>query len=105
MPEYFLHLLKVVYKPWRPIHAVYFGGGTPTLLVESQFVQIVEALEENFKFFGDKKQFSVEGEPLTISKSKMEVLAQLGVNRLSMGVQSFDDKVIKLSGRGHDEKQ
>jgi oxygen-independent coproporphyrinogen-3 oxidase len=89
----------------RPIHAVYFGGGTPTLLVESQFVQIVEALEENFKFFGDKKQFSVEGEPLTISKSKMEVLAQLGVNRLSMGVQSFDDKVIKLSGRGHDEKQ
>ncbi|MFN8950207.1 MAG: radical SAM protein, partial [Aphanizomenon sp.] len=47
----------------RPIHAVYFGGGTPTLLVESQFVQIVEALEENFKFFGDKKQFSVEGEP------------------------------------------
>jgi oxygen-independent coproporphyrinogen-3 oxidase len=42
---------------------------------------------------------------LTISKSKMEVLAQLGVNRLSMGVQSFDDKVIKLSGRGHDEKQ
>lgn len=89
----------------RPIHAVYFGGGTPTLLSEEHFVQIVESLRENFKFFDDRKQFSVEAEPLTVSKSKMEILAQLGVNRLSMGVQSFDDKVIKLSGRGHDEKQ
>jgi oxygen-independent coproporphyrinogen III oxidase len=89
----------------RPIHAVYFGGGTPTLLLEHHFVQIVESLRENFKFFDDRKQFSVEAEPLTVSKSKMEILAQLGVNRLSMGVQSFNDKIIKLSGRGHDEKQ
>ena len=89
----------------RPIHAVYFGGGTPSLLKEHQFVQIVESLRENFKFFDNKKQFSVEAEPLTVSKSKMETLVNLGVTRLSMGVQSFNDEIIKLSGRGHDEKQ
>lgn len=89
----------------RPIHAVYFGGGTPSLLKEHQFVQIVESLRENFKLFDHKKQFSVEAEPLTVSKSKMETLVNLGVTRLSMGVQSFNDEIIKLSGRGHDEKQ
>ncbi|HBE16875.1 MAG TPA: coproporphyrinogen III oxidase [Cyanobacteria bacterium UBA11149] len=89
----------------RPIHAVYIGGGTPSLLKEHQFVKIVEALTENFKFFNEKKQFSVEAEPLTVSRSKMATLVKLGVNRLSMGIQSFVDEIIKLSGRGHDEKQ
>lgn len=89
----------------RPIHAVYFGGGTPSLLVEHQFEKIVAALRKNFKHFDSKEQFSLEAEPLTVSRSKMETLAQLGVTRLSMGVQSFVDEIIKLSGRGHDEKQ
>jgi oxygen-independent coproporphyrinogen-3 oxidase len=89
----------------RPIHAVYFGGGTPSLLAEHQVEKIVEALRRNFKHFEGKQQFSFEAEPLTISKSKMETLAQLGVTRLSMGIQSFVEEIIKLSGRGHDEKQ
>lgn len=89
----------------RPIKAVYFGGGTPSLLVESQMTKIVEALRRNFKHFDGKDQFSFEAEPLTISRSKMETLKGLGVTRLSMGMQSFVDDIIKLSGRGHDEKQ
>jgi putative oxygen-independent coproporphyrinogen III oxidase len=89
----------------RPIHAVYFGGGTPSLLKEPQLFKIVETLGKNFKFFENKKQFSFEAEPLTISKSKLETMANLGVNRLSMGMQSFVDEIIKLSGRGHNEKQ
>jgi oxygen-independent coproporphyrinogen-3 oxidase len=89
----------------RPIHAVYFGGGTPSLLKPHQLEKLVEALRKNFKHFEDKKQFSFEAEPLTISKSKLEAMAELGVNRLSMGMQSFVDEIIKLSGRGHDEKQ
>lgn len=89
----------------RPIQAVYFGGGTPSLLKPHQLEKLVEALRKNFKHFEDKKQFSFEAEPLTISKSKLEAMADLGVNRLSMGMQSFVDEIIKLSGRGHDEKQ
>lgn len=89
----------------RPIQAVYFGGGTPTTLTENQLVQIVESLRENFSRFEDKKQFSLEAEPLSVSPSKMRVLKELGVSRLSLGVQSFNNEIIKLSGRGHDEKQ
>ena len=88
----------------RPIHAVYFGGGTPSLLVEHQFEKIVTALQKNFKHFDSKEQFSLEAEPLTVSKSKMDTLAQLGVTRLSMGIQSFNEEIIKLSGSGHDDK-
>jgi len=89
----------------RPIQAVYFGGGTPSLLKPHQLKQLVETLRKNFKHFDNKKQFSFEAEPLTISQSKLEAMAELGVNRLSMGMQSFVDEIIKLSGRGHDEKQ
>ncbi|KKI98406.1 coproporphyrinogen-III oxidase family protein [Prochlorothrix hollandica] len=89
----------------RPIKAVYFGGGTPSLLTEIQTTKIVDALRRNFKHFDSKDQFSFEAEPLTISRSKMETLKSLGVTRLSMGMQSFVDDIIKLSGRGHDEKQ
>lgn len=89
----------------RRIQAVYFGGGTPTTLTGNQLVQVVENLRENFSYFEEKKQFSVEAEPLSVSPSKMRVLKELGVNRLSLGVQSFNDQIIKLSGRGHDEKQ
>jgi len=89
----------------RPIHAVYFGGGTPSLLTEAQVTKVVEALDRNFKHFSNRNQFSFEAEPLTISRSKLDTLKNLGVNRLSMGMQSFVDEIIKISGRGHDEKQ
>ena len=89
----------------RPIHAVYFGGGTPSLLTEAQVTKIVSALKRNFQHFDQKNQFSFEAEPLTISRSKLETLKGLNVTRLSMGMQSFVDEIIKISGRGHDEKQ
>ena len=87
----------------RKVASIYFGGGTPTLLREHHFENLVECLHNNFKI--DSPQFTVEAEPLTISESKMKILSKLGVSRVSLGVQSFCDPIIKLSGRGHDEKQ
>jgi len=87
----------------RKVASIYFGGGTPTLLREHHFEKLVECLHNNFKI--DSPQFTVEAEPLTISESKMKILSKLGVSRVSLGVQSFCDPIIKLSGRGHDEKQ
>ena len=87
----------------RSVASIYFGGGTPTLLREEHLQQLVECLHAHFKI--DEPEFTVEAEPLTVSEKKMEVLRKLGVNRLSIGVQSFCDEIIKLSGRGHDEKQ
>ena len=87
----------------RQVTSIYFGGGTPTLLTEHHFERLVECLHKNFKI--DSVQFTVEAEPLTVSESKMNILSKLGVSRVSLGVQSFCDPIIKLSGRGHDEKQ
>lgn len=87
----------------REIASIYFGGGTPSLLKEHQFERLVECLHDNFRI--DNPQFTVEAEPLTVSESKMNILSKLGVSRVSLGVQSFCDDIIKLSGRGHDEKQ
>lgn len=87
----------------RKVASIYFGGGTPSLLREHHFERLVECLHNNFKI--DNPQFTVEAEPLTVSESKMKILSKLGVSRVSMGVQSFCDDIIKLSGRGHDEKQ
>jgi oxygen-independent coproporphyrinogen-3 oxidase len=87
----------------RQVASIYFGGGTPTLLREHHFERLVECLHDHFRI--EEPEFTVEAEPLTVSKSKMDTLIKLGVNRLSIGVQSFCDEIIKLSGRGHDEKQ
>jgi oxygen-independent coproporphyrinogen III oxidase len=87
----------------RQVASIYFGGGTPSLLREHHFERLVNCLHDNFKM--DHPQFTVEAEPLTVSESKMNTLTKLGVNRLSMGVQSFCDDIIKLSGRGHDKEQ
>lgn len=87
----------------REVASIYFGGGTPSLLREHHFERLVECLHDNFKI--DNPQFTVEAEPLTVSESKMNILSKLGVSRVSLGVQSFCDDIIKLSGRGHDEKQ
>jgi oxygen-independent coproporphyrinogen-3 oxidase len=87
----------------RKVASIYFGGGTPTLLRESHFEKLVECLHNNFKI--DSPQFTVEAEPLSVSESKMKSLNKLGVSRVSLGVQSFCDPIIKLSGRGHDKKQ
>ena len=87
----------------RKVASIYFGGGTPTLLREHHFEKLVECLHNNFQI--DSPQFTVEAEPLTVSESKMKILSKLGVSRVSLGVQSFCDSIIKLSGRGHDEKQ
>lgn len=87
----------------REVASIYFGGGTPSLLREHHFERLVECLHDNFKI--ENPQFTVEAEPLTVSESKMKILSKLGVSRVSLGVQSFCDDIIKLSGRGHDEKQ
>ncbi len=90
----------------RPIHSIYFGGGTPTLLDERSLTKIVDALHKYLKL-DDKNmpEFTVEGEPVTLIKKKADALKKLGVNRISMGVQSLCDAVLKLSNRQDSEEK
>ena len=82
------------------LKTVYIGGGTPTILPEECFGQLFKCLKENFKF-SDSPEITVEANPGTIDKSKIDAMLSLGVNRLSIGVQSFNDAELETLGRIH----
>ena len=87
----------------RKVDSIYIGGGTPAVLTESQFKRLIGTLHKYHSI--DKLEFCVEAEPGTFSRNKLEWYKESGVNRLSMGVQSFDDDVIRLSSRKHTAAQ
>lgn len=88
----------------RPVVSVYFGGGTPSLLNEAQLQRVLETVQRNLSL-SSTTEFTVEAEPVTITQSKADLLKSMGVNRVSMGVQSFDSELIKRSNRLDDEKK
>lgn len=82
------------------LRAIFIGGGTPTLLPEDCFKQLFRCLKDNFDF-SPGIEISVEANPGTVNASKIEYLLSLGINRLSVGIQSFDDSELKTLGRIH----
>jgi oxygen-independent coproporphyrinogen-3 oxidase len=84
--------------------SVYIGGGTPTVLSHEQWVSIFEIIHENF-CLSENVEFSVEANPNSIAADNMTFLRARGVNRLSIGVQSFSDRVLKTLGRAHTSAQ
>jgi oxygen-independent coproporphyrinogen-3 oxidase len=87
----------------RIVNSIYIGGGTPSVLTEEQFNKLMEALH---KFHDIQNvEFTFEAEPGTFNKNKLGWYKNAGVNRISMGVQSFDDQIIKYSSRKHSASQ
>jgi oxygen-independent coproporphyrinogen-3 oxidase len=85
------------------LRSVYIGGGTPTLLSDKCFVQLFRCLKDNYNFSSDI-EITVEANPGTIHGSKIDEIISLGVNRLSLGVQSFNNNELKILGRIHDSE-
>ena len=73
---------------------IYFGGGTPTVLMD-ELGEFIRQLREQFK----AKQISLETTPKELTPQNIKLLKEYGINRLSVGVQSFDEKVLKTMGR------
>ncbi|MAU14243.1 radical SAM family heme chaperone HemW [Flagellimonas marinaquae] len=88
----------------RKVNSIYIGGGTPSILTEAQFKKLMGALHKHHDMDNDM-EFAFEAEPGTFTKTKLQWYKEGGVNRISMGVQSFNDDIIKLSGRKHTSKQ
>ncbi|MGZ4111498.1 MAG: radical SAM family heme chaperone HemW [Tumebacillaceae bacterium] len=84
-----------------PLQTVFFGGGTPTIFDAKQSERMVEMLHRHFKM-ADGVEISVESNPGTVDLDKLRVLKDGGVNRLSFGVQSFDNDLLVRLGRLHD---
>lgn len=84
-------------------HTIFFGGGTPSLLSLSQWEQIGETLRQLDLL--PTIEWTVECNPATVSVDKAKLLRSLGVNRVSMGVQSFDETLLERLGRIHSRGQ
>ncbi|MBL0181459.1 MAG: radical SAM family heme chaperone HemW [Chitinophagaceae bacterium] len=82
------------------ISTLYFGGGTPSILTIADLKMIVEALQDHFVFAGDI-EIALEANPDDINASKLEEWRSVGVNRLSVGIQSFVDEELKWMNRAH----
>ncbi|MCR4418564.1 MAG: radical SAM family heme chaperone HemW [Clostridia bacterium] len=85
-------------NPAPEITTVYVGGGTPSLLPVSLWRQLGAALRCCFRL-SPRVEFSVEANPGTLTPELLETLREIGVNRLSLGVQSFDPRFLRLAGR------
>jgi oxygen-independent coproporphyrinogen III oxidase len=84
----------------RDLRFAYFGGGTPSYISEKQLHQLVEGLNRHVTW-NNAEEVTFECEPGTLRRSKLETLKQIGVTRLSLGAEHFDDEVLAINGRAH----
>ena len=83
---------------------VYIGGGTPSLLSPQQLESILVRIRENFDLKSNS-EITVETNPADLNQSYLESIREIGINRINIGVQSFDQKVLDFLGRRHSVKQ
>ncbi|MBK7977840.1 MAG: coproporphyrinogen III oxidase family protein [Deltaproteobacteria bacterium] len=84
----------------RPLRFVYFGGGTPSYLSTQQVAHLADGLRRAFSW-SDVREVTFEAEPGTLSAKKLHAIRDMGVTRLSLGVESFADHVLEANGRAH----
>jgi len=82
------------------ISTVFFGGGTPSLHSKEEYQEIFKTLQEYF-IFSDDMEITLEANPGTIDRNKLSELIEAGINRISIGVQTFDEVLLQKLGRGH----
>jgi oxygen-independent coproporphyrinogen-3 oxidase len=84
----------------RQLRLAYFGGGTPSYISERQLALLVEGLNRHVSW-EHAEEVTFECEPGTLRKSKLETLKEIGVTRLSLGVEHFNDAILAANGRAH----
>src|SRR3954471_2867191 len=84
----------------RQFEFVYFGGGTPSFLSNAQLERVIERINHRWTW-SSAKEVTFECEPGTLKESKLETIKKIGVTRLSLGVEHFDDEILSSNGRAH----
>jgi len=87
--------------PNKEINSIYIGGGTPTFIDDDQIKNLFHMISTNFKFSKDI-EITMEANPEGIDSKKAKFIKSLGVNRMSLGIQSLNNKYLKYLGRNHD---
>jgi oxygen-independent coproporphyrinogen-3 oxidase len=96
--------LQKHYLSGAPIRTLYLGGGTPSLLDAQELELLLNALHEHYDLTG-LKEFTLEANPDDLTADKLALLRSFGVDRLSIGIQSFQDSTLKYLHRLHDARQ
>ncbi len=88
------------YIEGRSLDYIYFGGGTPSYLSPSQLHDISSRMKQLLPW-DEAREIAFECEPGTLNEKKLEAIRAMGVTRLSLGVENFDDHILELNGRAH----
>ena len=86
------------------VQTIYFGGGTPSLLTEEELKEIFKTIYNNFQI-SDNVEITLEANPDDLSEKKLKIFQAAGINRLSIGVQSFFEEDLKLMNRAHNAQE
>ena len=85
----------------REVSSIHFGGGTPSLMTPDDVEAVIKAVSKHWDLLGDT-EIAIEANPQDADKMRWEGYRKAGINRLSLGVQSFNDEALSLLGRDHD---
>ena len=96
--------LRKHYLNNNTIETIYFGGGTPSILTESEISLLINTITENYTVINNA-EISLECNPDDLTKKKVQNLKKSGINRLSIGIQSFNDEDLKFMNRSHNSSQ
>lgn len=109
--EYITELIKEIKEKdisgsLNEIHTLYIGGGTPSLVEIEDLKAILNAIEEKFNIkVSDLGEVTIEVNPNSTSKEKLKAYRDLGFNRLSIGIQTLNDKLLGILGRAHNKDE
>ena len=87
-----------------PLSTIYLGGGTPSLLNKDEVCELLKHLRKKFGF-QNGAELTMEVDPATFSENDLKEYLKIGINRLSLGAQSFDDKTLASIGRKHNRNE
>ena len=95
----------LLYKErFHDFDSLYLGGGTPAILSERELAELLECLHKHFTFCPES-EMTMEANPDGLTRDKLKAVADMGINRISLGVQSLDDGDLKYLGRTHSSRQ
>ena len=96
--------MRQTYLKNKAINTIYFGGGTPSILSKSEIKFILDSIYNIYKI-KENAEITLECNPDDLTENKLKALKEVGINRLSIGVQSFDDEDLKFMNRSHNATQ